>query len=1009
MKLNSFKLRFWVLIFIISISLFNSPKNFNGKSGNPTERSNYSNSKKEPLIDKEKLYINSLNSDNTYTGIGAPWNLTHYSHRVENDSLIQLSETNDKNIDIPIGGGWIGQSSEFYLHSLYETRNWCNGTFAFGNDNGYDVSPANDSTDPRISQNSFQNWTFYARDVGSYINNMSGNYEDNVASHDSIELRMDGEWIGGSSWAYNHNDRCGWISSFPIEAGHLIDAELLFDAYVNQTLHFNDWNIRFYINDVMIYKIANYELEQACGGQKTWNSFSIPKELWSNKSNVFPSILNSSTISLNVSLEFVSGDSIHWGTLPGKEYQQFYLDNIKLITKAETKAEKIKLKLNNTSIKSKDWGEASIDLNGLWDKEKINLNFSCLEDWKLDEYKVEFLLNSNLTAIKTDPETNYETNFNSEGNSFSIMNNSKVKWEFYAYINELEDYKENLLQIKIPNDVNITKVYEPQYPTINRLQKCDNSTAGIFRVPINNISKSPNGYWKFEAVSPNYCEELTIYNNYTGIWKKNSSFNSADYINITAQIKNGLPYLDSTTAKLQIRYPNGSLWTTQTQLISPLTNGNLNFNIFKIPTNQPDYIAGQYKIIITWNNSHSNYGLNETGIIVGHFNVIHNSILKPEQSIYYVGEVIQNKTINLKCSYSDIDNSPIENSQVYIILKTQKNYFSEISPGFYFFELNTSKIELGYNSLQIFANSTFFKNQIINVSLNVVKESNLNIETELLSIAKGTNLHIEVEYRDKNGDHISGANISIYNDEIDDIFIENLAEERYEFTLLTQNLEIGINTFLIQTKSDTFTSQSDELKINIRRINTEITLKSGGSKLEYVVGEKAKIEVELEDLDFNEKILDAEVIYTWEFGEGKLEDKNNDGIYETELTDIPEGTYEITITVSAGDNYDFERFKIILNIKRPAEDLFYYQISIIIATLASIALGAYIIVYKKVLKYPKPVRKIHKYRDTLKKKKGPSNDIFKRNDVINQLYLEQLGVFSKELDNLKLNKKQELK
>ena len=47
---------------------------------------------------------------------------------------------------------------------------------------------------------------------------------------------------------------------------------------------------------------------------------------------------------------------------------------------------------------------------------------------------------------------------------------------------------------------------------------------------------------------------------------------------------------------------------------TPDSNGLIDFNYFQIPGSPPNYEAGEYAVIVTWNNSFSNFKLNETGI-----------------------------------------------------------------------------------------------------------------------------------------------------------------------------------------------------------------------------------------------------------------------------------------------------------------------------------------------------------------------------------------------------------
>ena len=493
-------------------------------------------------------------------------------------------------------------------------------------------------------------------------------------------------------YGYDEGDRCWWTTNFTIPRGQLIDAELQFDAFPRNLLYINIFELKFYINDINIYYTGSYDLLQDCGWN--WKTFTIPLGLWVNDTDVFTNPVNNTEVSLNVSLEHTSG-SDWWVDFENRTYQQVYIDNVKLITKAEVQTDQIGLKMNQTSINNNGWGKGDIELTGNWQTDNIYCNFTSDEIWGLSNYQIDLKMDSNIFAIQNTPETNYETNYNSLGTKYSVINNSAVEWESYAYLSVPLGYEETEMQVEFPSDLNITWISSPQDPSTNTLSQCDNATLGILKVPVHTISTTPNGYWKLKGISPNYCNQLTIYKNGTNnplddIWNTDSSFLSGDYINITADIYNSplvSSYIDQTTAHLYIKFPNGTIWTSMSQLKNPNSTGGVSFDYFQIPNSEPYYEEGEYEVIITWNNSYSGFGINETGIIYSTFLIIHDSDLTPDQGEFYIPNIIEDRFINLKVSFNDdIDNNAIENAYVYTNFKSVLYNFSEISPGFYFLE-----------------------------------------------------------------------------------------------------------------------------------------------------------------------------------------------------------------------------------------------------------------------------------------------------------------------------------
>ncbi|MFW9900560.1 MAG: hypothetical protein ACFFDY_04660, partial [Candidatus Thorarchaeota archaeon] len=706
-------------------------------------------------MQNNQLKASALSSNNIFSGVGEPWNATHYANRTDYNLPLNFGNGTYDIAEIPLGIDWIGYQLDASIDNLYDIRNWNNGTFDFGDDDGTYAAAEDDTSD---IINPYQNWTFNLVD-GATNNDMSGNYLDNgygpSDGHNCLELRMDGNPnVLSGYYNYNENDRCWWNSTFLIPRGTVISSSLEFEVNPNYLANFNSWDFGILINGQQVYSIGTYSLKQL--GEGSWHSFSIPSSVWINQSAVFPSPVNDTSISIEFSLEYVATSASYSNGFTHIEYQQIFVDNVKLVSKAEAKPSQLQLKINNTSVNDIDWGKGSLELNGNWQASKVYANFSSDDIWDLSSFDIELDIDLNLFAFKDIPETSYETNVGSQGTKFSVENNSLVNWESFSYFAVPTGYEETTMRLEFPTDIDIKWVSEPQQPSVNRLAQCDNSTAGLLLIPVNTISTTPDGFWKFEAKSPNYCEQLQIFKNTTSIptgndWIEDSEFFSGDYINITAKIT-GSPlvtsYIQQTRAKLQIRFPNGSIWTGVSQLQSPDSNGYVDFAYFQIPKNPPNYEVGEYEVIITWNNSYSIFGLNETGIITKIFTVKHFSTLIPDQSYY--PNILEGDTINLLVSFNDKGNGDaIEDALVYTDnFLGIREYFNEISPGFYvLLDFNTSGGVAGDNLLTIYANSSLYQNSSNQITINLILKTSLTAqEFPYLQVSWNQNFTIHLNY-----------------------------------------------------------------------------------------------------------------------------------------------------------------------------------------------------------------------------------------------------------------------
>ncbi|MFX0141571.1 MAG: hypothetical protein ACFFDN_48485, partial [Candidatus Hodarchaeota archaeon] len=762
-----------------------------------------------------------------YSGIGAPWNVTHWANRTDYNLEVGFENSSYDIVDIPLGSGWEGYKLDAKIKNLYDERNWCNGTFNYGTNDT--VTTPDDDTE--WIENSFQNWSFTADDIGVEINPMSGNYLDSTYGdadgHDCLELRIEGDWYGPptSAYFYGGGDKCWWNSIFKIPRGRVIDSEFQFDVKPNHLMEFNDVALAIYLNNEKIYSKGAYDLNYSCGGVN-WQTFKIPMGLWANSSNIFTDPINNSVINIKISLEQL----VDCGYDPGFincDYQQLFIDNIKLKVKTEVKPSQIQLKMNNKTVNDIDWGIGTVEQISTWITSPVQANFTSDDTWELEGYIIELKTDLNLYARKDAPETNYETNTGSLGTSFSIINNSMVDWEFYTYFAVPTAYEETEMRLEFPTDVNITWVSEPQEPSTNRLNQTDYSTPGHLIIPVDTISTTPDGFWKFEAISPNYCEQLDILNNATGKWSLDDEFLIGDYINITAKINDSpliIEYIQQTKAQLHIRFPNGTIWITQNQLKSPDSNGYVYFDHFRIPTTPPNYEVGEYEAIISWNNSYSGYGLNETGIIYKKFTVIHKSLLTPDQ--YYFEEIFEGEEINLKVSFNDLENfDAIQGAQVYIDnFLGSRQFFSEISPGYYLLEFNTTGGIAGNNNLTIYANSSLYTDNQVNITIELIQQTVLSAqEYPTIQVVWNENFTIHLNYSMK----MSGDGISTIptNNWIGDTFTVEGNPGIYNITCNSSAYEVNkIHSLIINANKEGFESQSIIIGIFLIKRETNMSV-----------------------------------------------------------------------------------------------------------------------------------------------------------------------------------------
>ena len=469
---------------------------------------------------------------------------------------------------------------------------------------------------------------------------------------------------------------------------------------------------------------------------------------------------------------------------------------------------------------------------------------------------------------------------------------------------------------------------------------CDDSTNGVLIIPTSDISSpsKPDGFWNIKATSPNYCLQLDIYRNATNNpadnkWNQENIILSGDYVNITAKINPSIlvnNYIDQTNAILYIRFPNGSLWSDKIQVDSVDTDGTVNFNYFQIPKIEGyNYIAGEYEAIITWNNSFSSLGINETGIIYKKFTVVHDSILEPHDGVYYIENILDSGILNIKVFYKDKEDfTAIRDAHVYIRNATNDILnFSESTPGLYIYEFDTRKASAGNNTFTIYANSTFYQNKIINITVDITKQTILTVDKFYKSVPSNDNFSILFNYTELNSPDI-GIDTSDYstNWQSDYNFVR-IAQGSYNITCNTSSYETNrLHTLILQIKAYRYEAQSAAIRIYVSELGSQIklyvnnTLFAANDIYNTDVYQDINITIKYEDTDGNH-INGANVsLLRWQ--DGAFTEQSGLGQYSKIInaSDLGQGLDTLTIFANKS-NYNPLTTQFIVQITEKASNI----------------------------------------------------------------------------------------
>ena len=325
----------------------------------------------------------------------------------------------------------------------------------------------------------------------------------------------------------------------------------------------------------------------------------------------------------------------------------------------------------------------------------------------------------------------------------------------------------------------------------------------------------------------------------------------------------------------------------------------------------------------------------------------------------YLNNRIHPETVKLSTAKSEFQDIKIDGFNVKNLIIPEENISIsiEVYIADYSFTLNQTII------ISI-DNASLFISYIDNVEeaktkLDLYLESEKKTLEKTIDVTIGNPVNITIIYKDLLDQFIPNAIVQLEGLGSPKMLTENNIVEQYNISIQTNNLEFGDNYLIISASKKYYESIEIPININVEKINCEILSLSGEPRIEIKAGSQAKIEVSLINLDSNELIKDANVEYSWKFGNGTIEDNNDDGIYETVLQKCSSGTYTINITAYAGDNYHFEHYELNLIVHKPTgiskELLILFIIIsitslIIVGLLTAISLKTYIFAPRKIKK-----------------------------------------------------------
>ena len=314
----------------------------------------------------------------------------------------------------------------------------------------------------------------------------------------------------------------------------------------------------------------------------------------------------------------------------------------------------------------------------------------------------------------------------------------------------------------------------------------------------------------------------------------------------------------------------------------------------------------------------------------------------------------------------------------------------------YFGSIGSYSIYVSANKTHYATSSTILSVFIEEIGTTLDNITLNGIETTDYEIPIRASLNITVSYYELfKGTKLSNATLQLEGEGIFENLRENDDSPTYSFIMNTTKLGIGIQFLTITAQKPNYETSTARLRIEVNAIKINITTISGENIFTIQSGKSFTLQIKLKNEDFGGLLTKANVTYSYPYGQGSLDGPDADGYFTKTFDNFNPGeTYTFNLFVSAGDDYQSEPYEVSVTVNVPESDggeqsLLLFQILTFVGIGAAVAITGYLIAYQKVLKYPKSIRKIHKYKKVVKKGKDKEMDIQTRKDAIKSRYNDE--------------------
>ncbi|MHA2355506.1 MAG: hypothetical protein ACXADC_10055 [Candidatus Thorarchaeota archaeon] len=769
-------------------------------------------------------------------GIAAPLNVSEYGIRTDSFTDLELTyettnTTTSAMTSVPLGPLWEGTTIFTNVSDLQENRTWL--------------------TNPDFASSA--DWTLGTDDVGTYTNTLTSSITGGYVSFTQSGFDT-GTWFRHDLGDRNYAEQSistnrGDVTWVGVSLDYWVD-----DAWGGAPVGFWELYVQVGSADVGTNHLWDIQFSDVLA-QTTWYSTGLVE--------ANASLISSSDFTLQIGMRTTRS----FGCRPQLN-PEVRMDNVKVFVKSRVRPSDVNLQMNGLDVANVSdgiggwlwsvgtavevpqtpWVGNYVNSTFTWTPTPVNPNPN-------DVIQVTFAVDMTVYARKLNGSSLYQAEVQSNGDYFSVSNNSQAQWNSYYFVAVPNGYSD-LYYFNLTKETTRTfdMVSEPRYPDTDFAYWSQDSTIVNVSVYEGITDTYQNGFWRLQSHSPNMIQDLQMWTGSS--WDSTFTYRANDNVRFRAQLN---PAFNGAVVSFSIYDTSGALWdnlqATVVAGFAETTDVNLDALTAEV---------GQWTIEAFANDSVSGGPIHDVGLFCRTFSIQHSTdmyVTYPRESqISWMRNLTYGQDMLLQLRVNDSDNGDLLPGGTATYNWTSGiNPLNDMGTGEYSVVLNTADLgQPGRYTISLTWSGAYYDSIFQTFVINVIEETSLSSpDAPGVTVPRSWNATFELFFADSIDAGIDGASITC-NWTDSPYYISPAPGEpgNYTLTITTQSTNLGTYAVTVVAEKDFYVPASITLFVQVRQLFTSVS--TSRSVVYLPLGFQESVSLTVWDTDHDMPITGAE-------------------------------------------------------------------------------------------------------------------------------------------------------